>query len=78
MKTVKTRKVGVSVVLPIPKELRNSEGEEFHINKGGDDMIVLAPKILNPFDNMEPFIMENDLEGVVLLDNPEMPVNSLS
>ncbi|HFI0293723.1 TPA: AbrB family transcriptional regulator, partial [Streptococcus suis] len=45
------------------------EGKEFIVYKGIDDVIVLAPKIPNPFDSMEPFVMDNDFEGVVLLDN---------
>ncbi|HFU4460266.1 TPA: AbrB family transcriptional regulator [Streptococcus suis] len=69
MNTVKTRKVGNSLTITIPKELNVAEGKEFIVYKGIDDVIVLAPKIPNPFDNMEPFIMDNDFEGVVLLDN---------
>ena len=69
MNIVKTRKVGNSPAVTIPKELGISEGKEFLVYKGVNDVIVLAPKIPNPFDNMEPFIMGNDLEGEVLLDN---------
>ncbi|HFI0238233.1 TPA: AbrB family transcriptional regulator [Streptococcus suis] len=69
MNTIKTRKVGNSLAITIPKELNVAEGKEFIVYKGIDDVIVLAPKIPNPFDNMEPFIMDNDFEGVVLLDN---------
>ncbi|MEQ9763244.1 type II toxin-antitoxin system PemI/MazE family antitoxin [Streptococcus jiangjianxini] len=69
MNTVKTRKVGNSLAVTIPKELGIDEGKEFVVYKGIDDVIVLAPKIANPFDNMEPFIMENDFEGVTLLEN---------
>ncbi|MGT2623952.1 type II toxin-antitoxin system PemI/MazE family antitoxin [Streptococcus thoraltensis] len=69
MNTVKTRKVGNSLAVTIPKELGIDEGKEFVVYKGIDGVIVLAPKIPNPFDNMEPFIMENDFEGVTLLEN---------
>ncbi|HFU4451364.1 TPA: AbrB family transcriptional regulator [Streptococcus suis] len=69
MNTVKTRKVGNSLAITIPKELNVDEGKEFIVYKGIDDVIVLAPKIPNPFDGMEPFVMDNDFEGVVLLDN---------
>ncbi|ATZ03686.1 type II toxin-antitoxin system PemI/MazE family antitoxin [Streptococcus suis] len=69
MNTVKTRKVGNSLAITIPKELNIDEGKEFIVYKGIDDVIVLAPKIPNPFDDMEPFVMDNDFEGVVLLDN---------
>ncbi|HFU4471417.1 TPA: AbrB family transcriptional regulator, partial [Streptococcus suis] len=55
MNTVKTRKVGNSLAITIPKELNVAEGKEFIVYKGIDDVIVLAPKIQNPFDNMEPF-----------------------
>ncbi|HEL1556448.1 TPA: AbrB family transcriptional regulator [Streptococcus suis] len=69
MHTVKTRKVGNSLVITIPKELKVKEGKEFIVYKGVDDIIVLAPKIPNPFDNTKPFIMENHFKGVALLDN---------
>lgn len=69
MNTVKTRKVGNSLAVTIPKELGIEEGKEFIVYKGIDDVVVLAPKIANPFDTMEPFIMDNDFEGVVMLDN---------
>ncbi|HEL1563399.1 TPA: AbrB family transcriptional regulator [Streptococcus suis] len=68
MHTVKTRKVGNSLVITIPKELKVEEGKEFIVYKGVDDVIVLAPKIHNPFDNTEPFIMDNHFKGVALLD----------
>lgn len=69
MNTVNTRKVGNSLAITIPKELNVEEGKEFIVYKGVDDVIVLGPKIPNPFDNIEPFIMDNHFEGVVLLDN---------
>lgn len=69
MHTVKARKVGNSLAVTIPKELNISEGTEFFVYKGVDNVIVLAPKIKNPFDNMEPFTMDDDFEGVVLLKN---------
>lgn len=69
MNTIKTRKVGNSLAITIPNELNIEEGKEFIVYKGVDDVIVLAPKISNPFDNIEPLIMDNHFEGVVLLDN---------
>lgn len=69
MNTIKTRKVGNSLAITIPNELNIEEGKEFIVYKGVDNVIVLAPKISNPFDNIEPFIMDNHFEGVVLLDN---------
>lgn len=69
MNTVKTRKVGNSLAVTIPKELGIAEGKEFIVYKGVDDVIVLAPKISNPFDTMEPFTMVNDFEGVTLLEH---------
>lgn len=65
MNTVKTRKIGEALVLPIPEELGIAEGKEFIIYKGIDDVLVLAPKIPNPFDDMEPFVMENDFDGAM-------------
>lgn len=69
MNSVKTRKVGNSLAITIPKELNIEEVKEFIVYKGVNNVIVLAPKIPNPFDNIEPFIIDNHFEGVVLLDN---------
>lgn len=54
MNTVKTRKVGNSLVVTIPKSLEVEEGTEFLVYKGVDGVIVLAPKIPNSFDDMPP------------------------
>ncbi|MGC6552658.1 type II toxin-antitoxin system PemI/MazE family antitoxin [Streptococcus sp. VTCC 12905] len=69
MNSVKTRKVGNSLAITIPKDLNIEEVKEFIVYKGVNNVIVLAPKIPNPFDNIEPFIIDNHFEGVVLLDN---------
>ena len=68
MDLVKTRKVGNSLTITIPKRLEVEEGAEFAVYRGIDGAIVLAPKILNPFDQYEDLRMEDDFEGVVLLD----------
>lgn len=44
MNTVKTRKVGNSVTVTIPKTLNVPEGQEMFVYKGVDNVIVLAPK----------------------------------
>lgn len=49
MNTVKTRKVGNSVTVTIPKTLNVPEGQEMFVYKGVDNVIVLAPKIPDPF-----------------------------
>ena len=40
MNTVKTRKVGNSLAVTIPKELGISEGKEFLVYKGVDELIL--------------------------------------
>ena len=43
MNTVKTRKVGNSLTVTIPKNLGMAEGQEMVVYKGIDGVIVLAP-----------------------------------
>ena len=69
MNTVKTRKVGNSLTVTIPKVLDVPEGQEMVVYKGTDNVIVLAPKIADPFSEVADLRMENDFEGVKLLDN---------
>lgn len=69
MTTVKTRKVGNSVTVTIPKNLGIPIGKEFIIQKGRNNVIMLVPKIPNPFDGKLDLRMEDDFKGVVLLDN---------
>ena len=69
MTTVKTRKVGNSLTITIPKELAVEVGQEFTVYKGVDDIIVLAPKIANPFDGETDLRMEDDFKEVKLLDH---------
>ncbi|WP_080044681.1 AbrB family transcriptional regulator [Streptococcus mutans] len=45
------------------------EETEFSVYKGIDDVIVLAPKLENPFKKKIDLRMTNDFEGVTLLDN---------
>ncbi|WP_314435361.1 type II toxin-antitoxin system PemI/MazE family antitoxin [uncultured Streptococcus sp.] len=60
MNTVKTRKVGNSITVTIPKTLNVPEGQEMFIYKGVDNVIVLAPKIPDPFSGDTDLRMEND------------------
>ena len=60
MNTVKTRKVGNSITVTIPKTLNVPEGQEIFIYKGVDNVIVLAPKIPDPFSGDTDLRMEND------------------
>ncbi|HHF7019264.1 type II toxin-antitoxin system PemI/MazE family antitoxin [Streptococcus mutans] len=69
MTTVKARKVGNSMTVTIPKSLNIEEGTEFSVYKGIDDVIVLAPKLKNPFKEKIDLRMTDDFEGVTLLDN---------
>ena len=69
MITVKARKVGNSMTVTIPKRLAVPEGTEFSAYKGGDGVIVLAPKLPNPFDGQTDLAMTDDFEGIRFLDN---------
>jgi len=68
METVKTRKVGNSVTVTIPKELNISVGEEFCVYRGVDGTIVFAPKVKNPLIGSKPFRMNDEFEEVRFLD----------
>lgn len=69
MNTVKTRKVGNSLTVTIPKNLGMTEGQEMVVYKGIDGVIVLAPKLKDPFDGITDLRMTNDFEGVGSLDS---------
>ena len=69
MNTVKTRKVGNSLTVPIPKALDVPEGQEMVVYKGADNVIVLAPKIADLFAEPPDVRRENYFEGVKLLDS---------
>ncbi len=69
MVTVKARKVGNSMTVTIPKHLSIQEGTEFSVYKGVDGVIVLAPKLTNPFDGKTDLTMTDDFEGVNLSEN---------
>lgn len=68
MTIVKTRKVGNSITVTLPKPLNVSEGQEMFVYKGIDDVIVLAPKIPDPFQLTDNLQMTNDFEGVTILE----------
>ncbi|MCO4525536.1 hypothetical protein Si107_00849 [Streptococcus infantarius subsp. infantarius] len=71
MNSVKTRKVGNSLAITIPKELNIEEVKGFIVYKGVNNVIVLAPKIPIPFDSIEPNIIDCQFDKVVLLNNEE-------
>lgn len=68
MNSVKTRKVGNSLAITIPKELKIEEVKKFIVYKGVNNVFVLAPKIPIPFDSIEPNIIECHFDKMVLLD----------
>ncbi|MDP5872912.1 type II toxin-antitoxin system PemI/MazE family antitoxin [Streptococcus mutans] len=69
MTIVKARKVGNSMTVTIPKDLKVKESTKFSVYRGIDNIIILAPKIANPFDGKTDLAMTDDFEGVTLLDN---------
>lgn len=68
MNTVKTRKVGNSLIITIPKELKIPAGQEFTVYKGIDNAVVFAPKIIDPFDGKTNLAMTEDFGGALLDD----------
>ncbi|MGT2926877.1 type II toxin-antitoxin system PemI/MazE family antitoxin [Streptococcus cuniculipharyngis] len=69
MNLVKTRKVGNSITVTLPKDLGITTGQEFLIEKGRNDVIILVPKIPNPFNGSDDLTMTDDFGGVALLDH---------
>ena len=69
MNIVKTRKVGNSLTVTIPKNLGMTEGQEMVVYKGIDGVIVLAPKLKDPFDGITDLRMTNDFQGVKIIDS---------
>lgn len=69
MSIVKARKVGNSITITLPKELGVNIGEEFTLEKGRNNVIMLVPKMTNPFDGISDLRMEDDCESVALLDH---------
>lgn len=69
MVLVKARKVGNSVSVTLPKEFGIETGQEFVIEKGKNNVLILAPKLKNPFDGETDLRMTDDFEGVKLLSN---------
>lgn len=69
MNLVKTRKVGNSVTVTLPKDLGITVGQEYLIEKGRNDVIMLVPKRANPFDGHLDLQMEDDFEGIQLLNH---------
>ncbi|MCB4953124.1 AbrB family transcriptional regulator [Streptococcus mutans] len=59
----------IKMTVTIPKSLKIKEETEFSVYKGIDDVIVLTPKLENPFKKKIDLRMTNDFEGVTLLDN---------
>lgn len=69
MSIVKARKVGNSITITLPKELGVNIGEEFTLEKGRNNVIMLVPKMTNPFDGISDLRMDDDFESVALLDH---------
>lgn len=66
MLTVKARQVGNSMTVTLPKTLNIQTGQEFIIEKGRNGVLVLAPKLSNPFNGKDDLTMTDDFEGLVL------------
>ncbi|MGT2802635.1 hypothetical protein SAMN02910293_01522 [Streptococcus henryi] len=69
MTIVKARKVGNSITVTLPKNLGVETGQEFLIEAGRNNVIMLVPKVPNPFNGLDDLHMDDDFEGVKLLDN---------
>lgn len=55
MLTVKTRKVGNSIVVSIPKQLDVELNTEYVIYKSQNGSLIFTPKIEDPFISNEPY-----------------------
>lgn len=55
MSQAKTRKVGNSVMISIPKELHPEINKEYIITRTKNGAFIMAPKISNPFSSNEDF-----------------------
>ena len=69
MNIVKTRKVGNSLTVTIPKNLGMTEGQEMVVYKGIDGSHCLSSKTERSFDGITNLRMTNDFEGVRSLDS---------
>lgn len=59
MASAKTRKVGNSIMISIPKELNPKSGKEYIFSKAKNGSIVMVPKIDNPFTSDKPYYDDN-------------------
>ncbi|SEF19356.1 hypothetical protein SAMN04487839_101418 [Streptococcus gallolyticus] len=69
MSIVKARKVGNSITITLPEELGVNIGEEFTLERGRNNVIMLVPKMTNPFDGISDLRMDDDFESMALLDH---------
>ncbi|MDR0299091.1 MAG: AbrB family transcriptional regulator [Streptococcaceae bacterium] len=69
MTTVKTRKVGNSMTITIPKKMNIEAGREYVAYQGVDEVLVFSPRIKNPLDSIEPMVMEDDFSEIYFTDH---------
>lgn len=55
MLSVKTRKVGNSVSLSIPKQLNIEVGKEYVVYQSKNGGLIFSPKLQNPFLSKTPY-----------------------
>lgn len=63
MLKTKTRKVGNSVAITLPKQLEVEVNMSYIIDQTEDGTIVLVPEIANPFNSGIPYRDSDDSEG---------------
>ncbi|KLI77073.1 MULTISPECIES: type II toxin-antitoxin system PemI/MazE family antitoxin [Lacticaseibacillus] len=69
--TIKARKVGNSITLTVPKEIKVADGTEFTVEQRRDGAILYLPKHRNPFEGNW---YQHDLKQKdITLDNEVLP-----
>lgn len=60
MLKARTRKVGNSIMISIPKELAPQANVEYIVAKSKGGTLIMAPKISNPYKSSQEYIPAKD------------------
>ncbi|MDR0199749.1 MAG: AbrB family transcriptional regulator [Streptococcaceae bacterium] len=70
MLEMRTRKVGASVAITLPKELNIPVDKDFIVSKTADGSLIFVPKIKNPLDELpDDFVMADEFSEAVLTES---------
>lgn len=62
MELSKTRRLGNSIIIPIPAALGVAEGEEFYLQRSDNGILLLVPKISDYFADAREGAFRQPLE----------------